>query len=78
MSLEAEMAVTDSLETGLLKDTKSGAVIPVIDVGDYFAGVDRAGEKLMPVLRQALTHVGFFPCPLSFYSENGYFLRTPC
>ena len=60
MKVEAEMIVTESLETGLLTDAKSGTVIPVIDVGEYFAGVEGAGEKLMPVLRQALTHVGFF------------------
>ena len=59
-SLEAEIAVTDSLETDLRKDTKSGAVVPVIDVGEYFAGVDGAEEKLMPVLCQTLTNVGFF------------------
>jgi isopenicillin N synthase-like dioxygenase len=53
-------AVAETLETGLIDDTDSGAEIPVLDVSDYLADVPGAREKLAPVLHQALTEVGFF------------------
>ena len=52
--------VLETLKTGLIDDTDSGADIPVLDVSDYLADVPGAREKLARVLHQALTEVGFF------------------
>lgn len=53
-------AVAETLETGLIDDTESGAQIPVLDVRDFLADIPGAREELAPVLHRALTEVGFF------------------
>ena len=60
MTTVAQERSAATFQTGLIDDTQSGTGIPVLDVEDYLAGVSGAREKLVPVLYQALTEVGFF------------------